>query len=59
MLEAAAKEITSAVGGEVLPVQLDIRDPEAVTRAVDTIEAQLGLPTVVVHNAAGNFATQV
>jgi len=55
VLEAAAKEITSAVGGEVLPVQLDIRDPEAVTRAVDTIEAQLGLPTVVVHNAAGNF----
>ena len=55
VLEAAAKEITSAVGGEVLPVQLDIRDPEAVTRAVDTIEAQLGTPTVVVHNAAGNF----
>lgn len=55
VLEAAAKEITDKVGGEVLPVQLDIRDPAAVTKAVDTIEAQLGLPTVVVHNAAGNF----
>ena len=55
VLEAAAKEITDKVGGEVLPVQLDIRDPEAVHKAVDTIETQLGLPTVVVHNAAGNF----
>ena len=59
----------------MLPVQLDIRDPEAVnkvmpsywsteikglyslvdTQAVDSIESQLGLPTVVIHNAAGNF----
>ena len=36
MLEAAAKEITSAVGGEVLPVQLDIRDPGGV---MDTLGA--------------------
>merc|ERR1719365_438393 len=55
VLESAAKEITSSVGGEVLPVQLDIRDPEAVNKAVDTIESQLGLPNVVIHNAAGNF----
>jgi len=55
VLESAAKEITSSVGGEVLPVQLDIRDPENVRKAVDTIESQLGLPNVVIHNAAGNF----
>jgi NAD(P)-dependent dehydrogenase (short-subunit alcohol dehydrogenase family) len=35
------------------PLQLDIRDPAAVTAAVDQIEAQLGLPNVVIHNAAG------
>ena len=53
MLEATAAEITSATGGEVLPVQLDIRDPAAVAEAVDKIEETLGLPSVVIHNAAG------
>ena len=55
VLEAAAKEISSKTGGDVLPVQLDIRDPAAVGAAVDKIESELGLPTVVLHNAAGNF----
>jgi len=55
VLEATAAEITAATGGEVLPVQLDIRDPAAVAEAVDKIEEKLGLPSVVVHNAAGNF----
>merc|ERR1712025_899458 len=55
VLEEAAKEISSKTNGIVLPVQLDIRDPKAVTAAVDQIEKQLGTPTVVVHNAAGNF----
>jgi len=55
VLEEAAKEISAISGGVVLPVQLDIRDPKAVTAAVDQIEKELGLPTVVIHNAAGNF----
>jgi len=55
VLESAASEIKAATGGTVLPVQLDIRDPEAVKLAVDKIEQELGLPTVVVNNAAGNF----
>merc|ERR1719422_2853339 len=55
VLESAASEIKAATGGSVLPVQLDIRDPEAVKAAVDKIERELGLPTVVVNNAAGNF----
>merc|ERR1740131_742263 len=55
VLEKAAAEISSSTGGVVLPVQLDVRDPEAVQQAVDTVEQQLGLPTVVVNNAAGNF----
>ena len=53
MLEAAAAEISAATGGQVLPVQLDIRDPVAVEQAVNKIEEELGLPNVVVHNAAG------
>jgi len=55
VLEAAAAEITQQTGGRVLPLQLDIRDPAAVKQAVDKVEAELGLPTVVIHNAAGNF----
>jgi len=55
VLEAAAKEISEKSGGQVMPVQLDIRNPEAVKEAVDKIEGEIGLPTVVVHNAAGNF----
>merc|ERR1711997_966156 len=55
VLESAASEIKAATGGPVLPVQLDIRDPEAVKVAVDKIELELGLPSVVVNNAAGNF----
>jgi len=55
VLEEAAKEISAVSGGVVLPVQLDIRDPKAVAEAVDKVEAELGLPSVVIHNAAGNF----
>merc|ERR1719391_1945615 len=55
VLEAAAAEISKETGNAVLPIQLDIRNPEAVKAAVDKIEAELGLPHVVVHNAAGNF----
>ena len=55
VLEEAAKEISALSGGVVLPVQLDIRDPQAVKEAVDKVEQELGLPSVVIHNAAGNF----
>jgi len=55
VLEQAAKEISEQTSGIVLPVQLDIRDPTNVKNAVDQIENELGLPNVVVHNAAGNF----
>eukprot|EP00088_Acartia_fossae_P037204 TRINITY_DN38365_c0_g1_i1.p1 TRINITY_DN38365_c0_g1~~TRINITY_DN38365_c0_g1_i1.p1 ORF type:complete len:349 (+),score=59.83 TRINITY_DN38365_c0_g1_i1:36-1049(+) len=55
VLEAAAKEITDQTGNPVLPIQLDIRNPAAVKEAVDKVEAEMGLPTVVIHNAAGNF----
>jgi len=55
VLETAAQEIQASTGGTVLPIQLDIRDPGAVTKAVDRIQEELGLPNIVIHNAAGNF----
>ena len=40
---------------KVLAVQGDVRDPEGVKSALDTVEAELGLPNVIINNAAGNF----
>jgi len=55
VLDKAAAEITAQTGNVVLPCSLDIRNPAAIKEVVDKIEAELGLPNVVVHNAAGNF----
>merc|ERR1719383_1627293 len=55
VLEKAAEEISKETGNVVLPVQLDVRNPDAIKTAIDQIESELGLPTVVINNAAGNF----
>ena len=44
-----------AVGAQAIEVACDIRQADAVAAAFDTIEASLGLPGVLVNNAAGNF----
>ena len=55
ILEDAANEITEKTGNKVLPLQCDVRDPNAIKTTVDICEKELGLPSVVVNNAAGNF----
>ena len=40
---------------KVLAVQGDVRDPEGVKAALDKVETELGLPNIVINNAAGNF----
>ena len=55
MLEETAAEVTSLTGNTVLPVSADVRDPAAVAAAVDACRDQLGLPDILVNNAAGNF----
>ena len=55
VLEKTASEIEGLTGNPVLPLQCDVRDPEAIKATVDTVVDQLGLPNVVVNNAAGNF----
>ncbi|KAK4316050.1 hypothetical protein Pmani_012755 [Petrolisthes manimaculis] len=55
ILEETAREILSQTGNEVLPVQMDIRDPTNVAAALDTCEAKFGLPSIIINNAAGNF----
>lgn len=40
---------------KVFPVQMDVRDPEAIKNAVDVCVEKFGLPDIVINNAAGNF----
>jgi NAD(P)-dependent dehydrogenase (short-subunit alcohol dehydrogenase family) len=44
-----------AVGARALAFACDVRQPEAVAHAFDQVESGLGLPDVLVNNAAGNF----
>lgn len=48
-------EALSGLGGQVLTVTCDIRDPDQIAAAFDTAADQLGLPGVLVNNAAANF----
>jgi NAD(P)-dependent dehydrogenase (short-subunit alcohol dehydrogenase family) len=43
------------LGGPVVATPCDIRDPESVATAFDVVTAELGLPDVLVNNAAANF----
>ena len=44
-----------ALGARAVDAECDIRQPESVAAAFDTLEAELGLPATLVNNAAGNF----
>ncbi len=52
-LEAAEKALGTL--GPVATAQCDIRQPEEVAAAFDAAVSQLGLPDVLVNNAAANF----
>jgi NAD(P)-dependent dehydrogenase (short-subunit alcohol dehydrogenase family) len=51
----AAREGLSGLGGQVLAVPCDIREPDDIARAFDDATAAFGLPGVLVNNAAANF----
>ena len=51
----AGRAALEALGAPVLAVACDIRDPDAVAAALDAAEARVGLPGVLVNNAAANF----
>ncbi len=53
-LADTARAIADA-GGAATGVPCDIRDPEAVRRAFDQVESQLGPVNQLINNAAGNF----
>lgn len=51
----AGIEAVEQGGGRAAGVAADVRDAGAVERAFDAVEDELGPPTVLVNNAAGNF----
>jgi NAD(P)-dependent dehydrogenase (short-subunit alcohol dehydrogenase family) len=51
----AGVSAVEAVDGEAMAVGCDIRDPDAIAAAFDAVTEELGLPDVLVNNAAGNF----
>jgi NAD(P)-dependent dehydrogenase (short-subunit alcohol dehydrogenase family) len=51
----AGREAIEAVGGQVQTVTCDIREPDQIAAAFDSVGAELGLPDVLVNNAAANF----
>jgi NAD(P)-dependent dehydrogenase (short-subunit alcohol dehydrogenase family) len=52
---AAGVAAVDAAGGRGFETTCDVRQPEAVAAAFDAVQAALGLPGVLVNNAAGNF----
>ena len=51
----AGREALSPLGTRIVTVECDIRDPGQVAAAFDVAEERLGLPHVLVNNAAANF----
>src|SRR5437016_5361656 len=51
----AGRAAIEAMGARVLTVGCDIRDADQIAAAFDAAEAELGLPSVLVNNAAANF----
>jgi NAD(P)-dependent dehydrogenase (short-subunit alcohol dehydrogenase family) len=52
---ADGQKAIEEVGGKVLTVSCDIRDPEQISAAFDRAEEIFGLPDVLINNAAANF----
>jgi NAD(P)-dependent dehydrogenase (short-subunit alcohol dehydrogenase family) len=52
---AAGVAAVEAAGGRGFETACDVRQPEAVAAAFDAVQAALGLPAVLINNAAGNF----
>lgn len=55
LLESEAEKLRAETGGEVLPLKLDVREPEGVAAAFDAAEREFGRIDALVNNAAGNF----
>lgn len=55
VLEKSAEELKDSTGGEILPVQCDVRAYEEIEGMLQKCVEHFGSPDVLVNNAAGNF----
>ena len=55
VLDATAKELSDATGRTILGVAADVRDPDAIGRAVAATIERFGKLDTLVNGAAGNF----
>ena len=55
VLEATARELVENTGGEVVPIECDIRDYDSVEKMIGFAHESFGHMDIVVNNAAGNF----
>ncbi len=55
VLEQTARELSQETGGEVLPLECDVRDYLKVEKTLQAILEKWGKVDVLVNNAAGNF----
>jgi NAD(P)-dependent dehydrogenase (short-subunit alcohol dehydrogenase family) len=51
----AGEQAVTDLGARCVTVGCDIREPDQITAAFDQIVAELGLPRVLINNAAANF----
>jgi NAD(P)-dependent dehydrogenase (short-subunit alcohol dehydrogenase family) len=51
----AGRRAVEGLGARGFATACDIRDPQQVAAAFDAVTAKLGLPDILVNNAAGNF----
>ncbi len=57
VLEKTAEELQSLSGGEILPLELDVRDYNAVVSTLKAAISHFGSVDILLNNAAGNFVS--
>uniref|UniRef100_A0A8B8CU78 Peroxisomal 2,4-dienoyl-CoA reductase [(3E)-enoyl-CoA-producing] n=1 Tax=Crassostrea virginica TaxID=6565 RepID=A0A8B8CU78_CRAVI len=55
VLKNAAEKLSKATGQRCMPIQMDVRKPEAINRAIDEALGHFKKIDILINNAAGNF----
>lgn len=55
VLKNAAEKLSKATSQRCLPIQMDVRKPEAITKAVEEALGHFRRIDILINNAAGNF----